>query len=224
MKWWTRGLQLADEIGERGYSARIYVNIGTNEFRQGHLDSALLHFVESARRLREASDVVAAAEALGRAGEVLLRQGDLAGARKLLEERYVAVKQAGDQTALALGAFGLGELTLAEGRLAEARARFLEAAQVAERTGRQAVVAGCLIALGAAIDDADLGLRIAAAGYSLAEGSSDFKGLWDPVPAVNQKLSEHRIKLGPLRAKLAWDTGAALTVADALAQAATLSN
>jgi tetratricopeptide (TPR) repeat protein len=214
-------LELARTTDDRALLAEALTNFGyvpePNQSASSGLSVGGRPFFEEAIGLyRELGDQGGLANAIGPLALSRIRAGDLDGARPLVEESLALARAAGNQFAIGWGLNGLAQIAYYEGHLQEAMRNEVEALQVFNEAGDVSGISVILVQLSAAaqsIGAAEPAWRLRGAGVAL---SNRFGVAWDDRVVRQLGIPPLVRPTGDADSQLAWDTGAALTVDEAV--------
>jgi predicted ATPase/class 3 adenylate cyclase len=214
-------LELARKTDDRALLAEALTNFGyvpqPNQSASSGLSVGGRPFFEEAIGLyRELGDQGGLANAIGPLALSRIRAGDLDGARPLVEESLALARAAGNQFAIGWGLNGLAQIAYYEGHLQEAMRSEVEALQVFNETGDVSGISVILVQLSAAaqsIGAVEPAWRLRGAGVAL---SNRFGVAWDDRVVTQLRIPPLVRPTDDPDAQLAWDTGAAMTVDEAV--------
>jgi tetratricopeptide (TPR) repeat protein len=214
-------LELLRSLGEKSGVANDLLNLGIVASYEGDLEAAVGFFEEGLDIFRALGDIWSIATTQQDLGSALLHRGDYARAREQLDEAIELFGSLDDSHGVAQVKLNRGALALCEGDAALATSLLREALSRLDEVGDRRALTACLDGLAqaaAATGDAARAARLmgsaetlrAVGGFPWAPGE---KALRDGARA------RVRILLGEETMNAAWAEGAALPLANAVAEA-----
>jgi predicted ATPase len=208
-------------LEDHGNMAMVLGYLGVVAYDQQQFAQAA-HLHQESLALRQAiGDLWGIAATLTNLGEVARQQGDPAQAFALQQQSLATFRRIGDQVGMATALTNMGMLLTQQGEYAQARAVLAESLVLWDGLGEQVYlaenlegVAGVLVAQG----QAERAVRLAGAAATIRTT------IGAPLPMADRAryevvLDSARRQLDPARFAKAWQAGAALSVAEAVAEA-----
>jgi tetratricopeptide (TPR) repeat protein len=213
-------LAIRRELGDRKGVAVSLNNLGIVALDQGDVELARRVHEESLEIARELGNRNGAARSLGNLAMLAAEQGDLVTARGLAEECVAILRDLGDRGGSAIGFHTLGDIAFRACDFDAARARFRDSLAILRELGDKARIAYSLeelASVAAELREPALAARIWGAAERLRESMG--------APAAADSTLRLRVDAarGALRDdaafRLAWQSGRALALDDAIALA-----
>jgi predicted ATPase len=209
-------------LGDRLATATVLDNLGLATKHEGDLARAMALHLEALEIRRTAGDRFGVCMTLNNLSDVACMQGSYEEAEGWLAEGVALARQLGARRSLS-SAVGLqGELASVRGAHAEAAAHYRECLRISGEIGEPLNVIRALgdLALTTARQGSDLrAARLAGATVSLREAY----GMPHPAvarPEWDAVLARVEDRIGRVAYRAAWAAGGALTIAEAMAEAA----
>jgi predicted ATPase/DNA-binding CsgD family transcriptional regulator len=218
-------LALRRQLGDTPGTARALAHLAMATVWGEDLDRAAMLAGEGLELARAVDDALAAGGCLGALALVARGRGDAAMAQTLLEEAAASLRRSGFRWGIAWALGHLAELARARGDLAEALARLGESVALYDEAG-DAWGAARALAAAAAVATAAGQFAVAARFFGAAEAWREAIGaLPNPVdlPAYECAAAAARGGLGQASFAAAWATGRALSMNQAVAEAASVA-
>lgn len=218
-------LALFRELHQRDSIALVLSDLGLTVLYLGEYERAAALCEQSLTLARELGDPRSIASWLANLGTVLLARGDDTRAQELCEESLTIRRALGYKGGCAHTLTILGHIAMAQGAPERAAACYAESLSLRRETGEQEGIAAALEGLAAV--SATQGQPVAAARlYGFAEALRTPLGA--PLPPIDQpsyqrSVAALRAQLGEPTFRSAWAAGRALTLEEALAEAAQVS-
>lgn len=133
-----QALALWDELGDRGWQARVRVHLGIRAYHTGDWAAALHHYSGAREAFESAGDLWGASVCAGNTAEIYVDQGRLEEAIEPTRLALRAAKVAGARSFVALWTAQLGRIAIREGRHDEGLALLQEAHDIYDKDGEAA--------------------------------------------------------------------------------------
>ena len=218
---YQESLAILRELDDKPRVAYLLNNLGNVAIFQEDYEAARPLFEESLAIMREIGYRSAVGQILNNLAFVVRYQGDNATAREMLEESIAIRRALGDKWGIANSLSSLTNLLIHQGGYDGVSAMIEESLRINQTLGDRTAIAYCLedfAGLAAGTGHPERALRLAGAAASLRE---DMGG---PLPAgeqaaLDQVLEPARSALDETRRTAAWQSGQAMTISEAVAEA-----
>jgi non-specific serine/threonine protein kinase len=237
LTWWFEGdetragplleesLALRRRLGDRQGTARALGHLAMTTVRRGDLARAATLAAEGLALARAVDDPLSAGGCLAALALVARGQGDVDRARALLNEAVASLRRSWFRWGIAWALGHLAAMAREQGDLAEALDRYGESAMLCHPGGATGVAARASAAAGAVAMDAG---QFVAATRFLGAAAAWREAIGAPpnpvdLPADERATAAARAALGEAAFAATWIAGRALTVEQAVAEAAALA-
>ena len=218
--WYAEAEDIVRELGDRAWLADAIYNTASVALLRGDMATTWAKFGEGSAIARELDDQSMIARYLEAEGYTAFMVDDFARARRLLEEHLARAERGSDRMAIALGHHTVAQVARLDGRLDDAARHYRQAISYGHELGDAASLSEPLQGLAAvaiALGDVARGVRLLGASDAIRDRLGggpppEWLRLGDPLSAARQQLTGEAFDL-------AWATGRAMTVDEAVAEA-----
>jgi adenylate cyclase len=220
---YEESLALRRKLGDQTNVANVLNNLAITAANQGDLNKARELFAESLEIRRQIGDKWAIANSLNNLGELANLRDEFTQARAHLEEAVTVYRELGDKWMLGNAALNLANVARALGAYGEAQRLYDESLQINRDLGDRWMLAHLLEGIGGLLalqGRARPALELVAAASSVRETIGTPLSEADQTK-LNELLAPAREALGADGAAAVWQSGRAMSLAEALNLAST---